>query len=62
MTIITMEELANAYQELDRLNEAITLGEQALTNSVKVLGPQNPQTLVLHGQSGRFLLPGRSPG
>ena len=45
-TLTSRNNLANAYQDAGRLNEAIALYEQALTDSTHILGPNHLYTLA----------------
>ena len=45
-TLASRNNLANAYQDAGRLNEAIVLYEQALTDSTRILGPNHLYTLA----------------
>ena len=45
-TLTSRNNLANAYQDAGRLNEAIALYEQALTDSTRILGPNHLYTLA----------------
>ena len=45
-TLTSRYNLANAYQDTDRLLEAITLFEQNLKESTHILGPDHPNTLL----------------
>ena len=43
---ISRDNLAHAYQEAGRLDEAITLYEQTLTDRTRIQGPHHPHTLI----------------
>ena len=45
-TLISRNNLANAYQDAGRLNDAITLYEQTLDDRTHILGPRHPDTLL----------------
>ena len=45
-TLATRNNLASAYCDAGRLDEAITLHEQILTDYTRILGPHHPDTLV----------------
>ena len=45
-TLISRSNLANAYQDAGRLNDAITLFEQNLKDFENLLGPHHPDTLT----------------
>jgi hypothetical protein len=45
-TLITMNNLAAAYQDAGRLAEAVPLFEQALAKQREKLGPHHPHTLI----------------
>ena len=45
-TLTSRNNLANAYQAAGRLHEAITLYEQNLKDSTRILGPDHPHTLI----------------
>ena len=45
-TLISRSNLANAYQDAGRLNDAITLFEQNLKDFENLLGPHHPHTLT----------------
>ena len=53
-------DLATAYRDAGRLEEAISLYEQALAARERVLGPDHPGTLAI-AQQPRHRLPGRGP-
>ncbi|QQC21405.1 tetratricopeptide repeat protein [Actinomyces naeslundii] len=45
-TLISRNNLAGAYQDAGRLDEAISLHEQTLEDSTRILGPDHPDTLI----------------
>ena len=45
-TLISRSNLANAYQDAGRLDDAITLYEQTLDDRTHILGPRHPDTLL----------------
>ncbi|WP_244157431.1 tetratricopeptide repeat protein, partial [Actinomyces naeslundii] len=45
-TLISRHNLAGAYQDAGRLDEAIPLHEQTLEDSTRILGPHHPDTLI----------------
>ena len=45
-TLTSRNNLANAYQDAGRLNEAITLDQQTLEDRTRILGPNHPDTLL----------------
>ena len=45
-TLASRNNLAGAYQDAGRLDEAITLYEQTLEDRTRVLGPDHPDTLI----------------
>ena len=45
-TLASRNNLANAYQDAGRLDEAIALHEQTLEDSTRILGPDHPDTLI----------------
>ncbi|WP_315583508.1 tetratricopeptide repeat protein, partial [Actinomyces viscosus] len=52
--------LANAYQAAGRLDDAITLFEQTLTDRTRILGPDHPDTLTsLHNLANAYQAAGR---
>jgi tetratricopeptide (TPR) repeat protein len=44
--LVSRDDLARAYQEVGRLDEAITLHTQTLADRERVLGPDHPDTLL----------------
>ena len=58
-TLTTRNNLALAYQDAGRLDEAIGLHEQTLAARERVLGADHPDTL--HSEQPRPRLPGRGP-
>ncbi|WP_083507219.1 tetratricopeptide repeat protein [Frankia sp. ACN1ag] len=46
-TLTSRHNLAGAYRSVGRLDEAITLHEQTLTESVRVLGQDHPVTATI---------------
>ena len=52
--------IAGAYHAAGRLDEAITLNEQVLTDSIHILGPDHPDTLtILNNLAGAYESAGR---
>ena len=45
-TLTARNDLAGAYQDTGRLNEAIALYEQTLEDRTRILGPHHPDTLI----------------
>ncbi|MFC2473414.1 MAG: tetratricopeptide repeat protein, partial [Actinomyces sp.] len=45
-TLASRNNLADAYRDAGRLDEAITLHEQTLTDRTRILGPHHPDTLA----------------
>ena len=45
-TLLSRNNLANAYHDAGRLDEAITLYEQTLKDCTRILGPHHPNTLT----------------
>ena len=48
-TLASRGNLAGAYQEAGRLNEAIALYEQTFEDTIRILGPDHPGTLASRG-------------
>ncbi|EHM93001.1 hypothetical protein HMPREF0975_02084, partial [Actinomyces sp. oral taxon 849 str. F0330] len=60
-TLISRNNLAGAYQAAGRLDDAITLHEQTLTDSTRILGPHHPNTLISRNNlANAYLAAGRS--
>ena len=59
-TLAARHNLACAYQDTGRLNEAITLHQQTLENLTGILGPDHPSTLASRNNlAGAYLESGR---
>ena len=59
-TLASRHNLACAYQDTGRLNEAITLHQQTLENLTGILGPDHPSTLASRNNlAGAYLESGR---
>ncbi|WP_311473901.1 tetratricopeptide repeat protein, partial [uncultured Actinomyces sp.] len=52
-TLTSRNNLARAYQDADRLEQAIDLFEQNLTDSEHVLGPNHPWTTLFRDNLAR---------
>ena len=60
-TLASRHNLASAYQDAGRLDEAITLYEQTLEDSTRILGPHHPRTLSTRKHlANAYLAAGRS--
>ena len=59
-TLASRNYLADAYESVGRLEEAITLYEQVLTDSIRVLGEDHPATLASRSNlAGAYVSAGR---
>ena len=59
-TLASRHNLAGAYQEAGRLNEAIDLHEHNLKDSTRILGPNHPHTLISrHNLANAYQAAGR---
>ena len=54
-TVVSMNNLARAYDSAGRWNEALPLYEEGLRLSRAKLGPEHPDTLAIDEQSGNSL-------
>ena len=60
-TLASRNNLASAYQDAGRLDEAIALYEQNLNDRTRILGPHHPDTLTTRNNlANAYLAAGRS--